>query len=50
MDMIGSFEMTSRANWYTLTVVCMVTEYIMCLPLADKSADTLVSTYLKDMY
>ena len=50
MDLIGPFEMTSRGNQYAVTVNCMLTNYVMCIPLVDKSADTVVSAYLKNIY
>ena len=47
MDLIGSFKMVSVGNQYTLTVICMLTNYVMCIPLADQSADTQVSAYIR---
>ena len=45
--LIGLFEMTSRGNQYALTVICMLINYIMSIPLPDKSADTVVSAVFK---
>ena len=50
IDLLGLLEATFRRNQYALTVVCMLTTYVMCTPLIDKSADTAVLTYLKDIY
>ena len=50
MDLIGPFEMTPIGNQYAMTVICMLTNYVMCIPLAGKSAATVVRTYLKDIY
>ena len=50
MDLIGPFEITCRGNQYTLAMICMLTYYIMCVPLVDKSADTVVNVYLKEIY
>ena len=41
MDLIGEFQMGStQGNRYALTVVCMLTGYTWCIPIADKSAET----------
>ena len=50
IDLIGPFEMTLRGNWYVLTEMFMLTNYVKCIPMADKSAETVMSTYLKDIY
>ena len=47
MDFIRLFEVTSKGNQYLLRVICMLPSYIMCISLVDKSADTIMSTYLK---
>ena len=40
MDLIGEFKMVStQGNRYALTVICMLTGYIWCIPIADKSAE-----------
>ena len=49
MDFIGPFEMTSTGNQYALPVICILTDYAMCICLADNSADTVASAYLKDI-
>ena len=50
MDFIGPFEVTSRENKYALTELCMLTNYVMYIPLADKSVDAAVSAHLKKTY
>ena len=50
MDLLGPFEVRSRGNQGVLMVIHMVTNWAMCIPLADKFADTVVSAYLKDIY
>ena len=50
VDLIGPFEMTSRQNQYALTVVCMLINYVTCVTMTDKSVDTVMSAYLKDIY
>ena len=43
MDLIGPFGTTSRENQYAKMVICMITNYILCVPLAEKSADIVVN-------
>ena len=50
MDFIGSVGVTSKGNQCALTVICMLTSYVMCIYLADKSADTVVGTSLNNIY
>ena len=46
----GPFMMTTWGNQYTLTVICMLTNYVICVPLIDKFADIAVSAYLREVY
>ena len=50
MDVIGPFKIISRGNQYKLAVICVLTNYVICVPLVEKSADTVVNTYLKEIY
>ena len=50
IDLFGPFETTTRGNQYTLTVICMLTNYTIYIPLQDKSTDTMVNAYLKEVY
>ena len=51
MDLIGEFRMGStQGNRYALTVICMLTGYTWCIPIADKSAETIVRAYIKEVY
>ena len=50
MDLIGPFEMISRRNQHTLTIVCMLTKLHFGCTLVDKSADTVVNAYFKEIY
>ena len=37
MDLIGELHPpTSRKHWYALTVICMLTDYVFCVPLKTK--------------
>ena len=50
MDLDGPFEATTKGNQYVLTVICMLTNYIICAPTPYKSADAVVNAYLKEVY
>ena len=43
MDLIGKFHPpSSKGNRYALTVICMHTEFVFCIPLKTKSAEDVV--------
>ena len=54
MDLIGGFHPPSRqGHRYALTVICMHTSYIFCIPLKTKTAEEVVHiclTYLCHVY
>ena len=51
MDLIGEFKMGStQGNRYALAVICMLTGYTCCIPIPDKSAETIVKTYIREVY
>ena len=51
MDLVGEFKMGStQGNKYALTVICMLTGYTWCIPIADKSAETVVKAYVRGVY
>ena len=51
MDLIGEFQMGStKGNRFALTVICMLTGYMWCVPIPDKSAETVVKAYVKEIY
>ena len=47
IDLTDPFETTTKGNQYALTVICMFTNYIICIFIPDKSADKVLKTYLK---
>ena len=47
MDLAGPFQITTRGIQYTLILICMLTYYVMNIPLVDTSANTVVNQYLK---
>ena len=51
MDLIGEFKMGStQGNRYALTVICMLTGYTWCIPIPDKSPETIVKSYIRVVY
>ena len=50
MDLIGPFNVIMKGNEYILTVIYMLTYYIICIPLMNKSTDTVVSPCFREVY
>ena len=46
MDLVGRLTKTSSSHEYALTVICMLTGYVFCIPLKTKSAEEIVDKYL----
>ena len=45
MDLVGEFHPpSSKGNRYAPTVVCMLTGYIFCNPIKNKSVEEIVTT------
>ena len=51
MDFIGEFHPpTSRKHRYALTVICMLTGYVFCVPLKTKTAEEVIQAYIDNVY
>ena len=51
MDLIGEFHPpTSKGKKYALTVICMLTGYVFCIPLKTKTAEEVLQAYIDNMY
>ena len=51
MDLIGEFHpLTVRRNKYALTVICMLTGYVFCVPLKTKTAEEVIQAYIDHIY
>ena len=47
MDLIGEFHPpSSNRNKYALTVICMLTGWVWCIPIPDKTANAMLKAYL----
>ena len=51
MDLIGEFHPpSSKGNRYALTVICMHTGVVFCIPLKTKSTEDVVRAYIDRVY
>ena len=51
MDLIGEFYPPSKSGHkYALTVICMLTGYVFCIPLKTKQASEVVQAYIDNVY
>ena len=45
-DLVSRLSRTSSGHEYTLTIICMLTGYIFCIPLKTKTAEEIMDKYL----
>ena len=51
MDLIGEFHPpTTKGKKYALTVICMHTGYVFCIPLEIKTAEEVLQAYIDNVY
>ena len=51
MDLIGEFHPpTTKGKQYALTVICMFTGYVFCIPLKTKTAEEVLQAYVDNVY
>ena len=51
MDLIGEFHPpTSKGKRYALTIICMLTGYVFCIPLKTKTAEEVLQAYIDNVY
>ena len=52
MDLIGQFHPPTnrKKNRYALTVFCMLTGYVFCVPLKTKTAEEVIQAYIDNVY
>ena len=49
--LIGKFNPpSSQGNKFTLTVTCMLSGWMWCIPIVDKSAPVMLQAYLKNIH
>ena len=49
MDSIGQLSITSKGNRFTLTFICLLTSYLITVPLKTKTADEVSMAYIKEI-
>ena len=51
MDLTGEFHPpTTKGKRYALTVICMLTGYVFCIPLKTKTAEEVLQVYVDNVY
>ena len=50
MDLMYPFDPSSNEHHYALTMICMLTEYMFCMPLKIKTASKVVQVYINEIY
>ena len=50
MDLLGPYHETEKENQYALTVICMLTNYVLMIPIRSKSTVEVIKAYLMDVY
>ena len=51
MDLIGKFNPpSSQGNKFTLTVICMLSSWMWCIPIVDKSVPVMLQANLKNIH
>ena len=51
MDLIGEFHPpTSKGKRYALTVICMLTGYVFCVPVKAKTTEEVLQAYIDNIY
>ena len=51
MDLIGEFHSpTTKGKRYALTVICMLTGYVFCIPLKPNTAEEVLQAYVDNVY
>ena len=51
IDLIGEFHPPSwQGHMYVLTVICMHTSYVFCIPLKTKTAQEVIQAYMRHVY
>ena len=51
MDLIGEFHPpTTKGKKYALTVICMLTGYVIYVPLKTKTAEEVLQAYIDNVY
>ena len=47
---IGMLPITSKGHKFTLTFICLLTSYVIAVPLKTKTAEEITMAYLKEIF
>ena len=50
MDLLGEYPETENSNYYALTVTCMLTSFVNCIPIKDKKTEMAINAYIQYIY
>ena len=50
MDLIGPLPETSTGNKFTLTAICLLTNYVFMAPIPNKTTQQVIQAHLKHIY
>ena len=50
MDLVGPYGETENGNQYALTVICMLTNYVLMIPISSKRTIDVIKAYLTGAY
>ena len=50
MDLVGPYRETGNGNQYTLTVICMLTNYVFMILIRSESTEEVIKAYLTGFY
>ena len=51
IDLIGEFHPPLKKGYkYAMTVICMLTGYVFCVPLKMKMASEVILAYINNVY
>ena len=49
-DLLGLYSEMENGNQYTLTIICMLTNYVFMVPIRTKSNEDIINSYLKHIH
>ena len=50
MDLVGPYRENQNGNQYALTVICMLTNYVIMIPIRSKSTEEVIKAYPTGVY
>ena len=50
MDLVGPYRETENKNQFALMVICMLTNYVIMIPIRSQSTEDVIKAYLTGVY